>query len=127
MAYPQFSIYQGPSGPACVGASGTLTAAVTGVVCRLQAPRARFYTITFNGLNVGTANLAVQAQILDVTTGNYINASTTFQGLAGNLAVTVTLGTAVLMQLYGPLDGIQLFIPAWGTSTGSFTGVITAL
>ena len=96
-------------------------------VCTLSARGADGYAVVLDGTAVATAALSVAVQVLDVNSSTYV---TPASGL-GNPAppsnpVSVATSTIVVVQIPAGFAGVQVTIPSFGNSTGTFRASITA-
>jgi hypothetical protein len=131
MSYPQFSTGLGPSGPGSVGASGTVTLSASAqVVCQLRPARGavRYFAILLDCTNSAGAALGINIQAYNSSTGLWITpTSFIFYSSQESNPLMVNPGASYGIVIHGPFDGIGLALPAGGTATGTFTGIITAL
>lgn len=104
---------------------GTLTG--VGVIVPLVAPQAKFWTVLLDCSAIGTANLTVAIQVWNPVTATFVSPSQIGNPLQTNPFVIAFGTVAPLILIPGPLAQVRINIASFGTSTGSFTGVIWAI
>lgn len=107
--------------PVNIAVSNSLT--VAAICCNLQVGGAQGFNVLLDGTSVGTSTITVAIQILDPNTSTYVTPATV-NGVAN--PVTLTNGTAQLINIPGSVAGVQINVTSFGTATGTFVGSISA-
>ena len=107
--------------------SGSATGAGVIASATMQGLAAAYYTVLLDASALATSTITVAIQVLDVGNSTYVTPSGIGNPNNAN-PITVTNGTVpALVQIPGPLPGIQINVTSFGTATGTFRVVIVAV